>query len=876
MSGTDSKAADPDQRASMRTSMRLSRLEGDDEDYDLQAMGISDGFRPADMGVSDGFRPTQMGVSDGFRPMQMGVSDGFRPTQMGVSDGFRPTQMGVSDGFRPTQMGVSDGFRPTQMGVSDGFRSTQVGISDGFRPTPMGPSDGFRPADVAQDHANPSSPSNPEPPAAQVAQPLSARPSSIGKPPHRPRESFTLRHDGAMGSMDDSIAARGVSIASASQIARPESPYQGPSGPSFPYQMYPQNTRLSRTASVVTTSTVPIAERIYNGPRGPTHPYQMYPQNTVPEPDADPDEDRITPAPAPVPAPIPVGFPGAANNYQRRLGPEGEDVADIIGPDGHTEQLPPYTRYPDEAYARKVQGIVLPTPAAAVAAAPASIQLQAIPGAGGIGLATRNPEFASTEDLNNGAHSPVSRQSVRSFHTDTSQHDINTAALAVVNEKKPPLKKWQVAAKRKVWGVVPCWAFGLTAVIVIMLAVVLGAILGTFFGRPKRGHHSDSSSQATMTYDMTPWPTVPAGLPPLVEGTFAMPIMVTRNPATCFNDTTQAQSWNCNIVFSQLMMTIKAIVDADPTAAYSMSLSFNHSYTIDNHVYSYGMQPPLFQDARLILVNDTYEVSRGPAWAVEMPYDKVVIIPEPLFTAAASTASSDSVKHRRMGGFNGPDGGDFKRKGVAKSGERPWICHWDGTILETFIYAAQNSSHNPITTSGGGGTGTITSGSPTATLFSERPNSQWPPFSDRKQVVAATSIATDQVTATSTTASLSATLTTGGSSSSTTNWFDSPMPTDFKSAYPRVVKVEERRVSGKPSAEPWCRQYEILTNGSAQPLKDSAGNYIEVRIAEEEPAYGPSSSESRRSLVERYLGHPLEERSVGSDMSDCGCMWWST
>ena len=111
--------------------------------------------------------------------------------------------------------------------------------------------------------------------------------------------------------------------------------------------MYPQESRLARTASIATTSTVPVPDRPYDGPGGPTHPYGMYPQNTVPESEA---ADESSPL-----APVPVGFPGLNNNYQRRLGPEGEEIADIIGPDGHTEQLPPYTQYPDEAFARKTR-----------------------------------------------------------------------------------------------------------------------------------------------------------------------------------------------------------------------------------------------------------------------------------------------------------------------------------------------------------------------------------------------------------------------------------------------------------------------------------------------------------------------------------------
>ena len=77
---------------------------------------------------------------------------------------------------------------------------------------------------------------------------------------------------------------------------------------------------------------------------------------------------------------------------------------------------------------------------------------------------------------------------MRSFQTDVSHHDINTAAMSITNEKEK-LNDWQKAAKRKVWGVVPCWAIALTAIVLVMLAVVLGAILGTYFGpkHPKQG-----------------------------------------------------------------------------------------------------------------------------------------------------------------------------------------------------------------------------------------------------------------------------------------------------------------------------------------------------------------------------------------------------
>ncbi len=209
--------------------------------------------------------------------------------------------------------------------------------------------------------------------------------------------------------------------------------------------MYAQESQVGRTASVMTASTVAVPEGPYSGPAGPTHPYGMYPQNTV-----DPELQEAPPIP-----PIPVGFPGLNNNYQRRLGPEGEEIADMIGPDGHTEQLPPYTQYPDQAFVRKARPDAL----------------SPIVGAGGIGLATRNPEFASQEDLS----SPQSRRSSRtniSSSDGDSHHDVNMAALGNSSEK-PELKKWQQIARRKIFGIIPVWALALAAIVLVLFVVIL-------------------------------------------------------------------------------------------------------------------------------------------------------------------------------------------------------------------------------------------------------------------------------------------------------------------------------------------------------------------------------------------------------------------
>jgi hypothetical protein len=142
---------------------------------------------------------------------------------------------------------------------------------------------------------------------------------------------------------------------------------------------------------------------------------------------------------------------------------------------GHTEELPPYTRYPEIAYVRKessndTDSISTPTSTPPTAALPAVAA-----GAGGLGRATRDPEFSSTEEdlaINR------SRPSIRSQRSQASRHDINTAARGV-SEKPSRQEKWQRRGKKNLWGVVPYWAICLVMVGMVVMGIIMGAVIGT-------------------------------------------------------------------------------------------------------------------------------------------------------------------------------------------------------------------------------------------------------------------------------------------------------------------------------------------------------------------------------------------------------------
>lgn len=398
MDSAGEKASEFDRRASMRASVRLS-VHGEDDDYDLHASTIADGFR------------------------------------------------------RPDDVASSSS---SQFSSDPSTTASTLHVPD-------------------------------SPPTQRAA---SSRPSSIAKPPEPSSDSISLRSESSPESATDSSLSRVSSVSTTdSPSIRVESPYPGPQGPAHPYAMYPQ-----RALSSATTSTAPVADGMYHGPRGPAHPYGLYNQTTAPG-----EGTRGSG--------IPVGFSGQ-DTYRRQIGPDGEEAGVLVGPLGHTEELPPYTRYPEEAYARKPgpptdeeatissAATALSPPAHTQATAPASASTttsvgatvvasispaQSIPGAGGIGLATRDPEYASTDDLD----SPRSRLSTRSFTSDASQHEINTAARTVT-EKPSSQGKWQKRAKKRMWGIVPYWAICLLAVALAVMGIILGAVIGTFLAGHKR------------------------------------------------------------------------------------------------------------------------------------------------------------------------------------------------------------------------------------------------------------------------------------------------------------------------------------------------------------------------------------------------------
>ncbi|KAL2197824.1 hypothetical protein P885DRAFT_33663 [Corynascus similis CBS 632.67] len=787
-------------------------------------------------------------------------------------------------------------------GVEEDELALEGTVADGFRPTHIS---GTRP---------PSAP--PTPPLTSpssttlfsgegsASPATTSRSLSTVKPPV-PQFALSVQKDA------NALSRQATNSTGSSFHIPHDSPYRGPSGASHPYHMYTQNVRPARTLSMATSSIMPLSESSYRGPMGPSHPYGLYPQN-----DDGVEVDAVRTVA------IPLGFRGLPDQYQRRVGPEGEEAGDMIGPDGHTEQLPPYTRYPEEAYVRKaaavegssglVHGVTVVPPAHS---APEST-VPPLDGAGGIGLATRNPEFESTDDLD----SPRSQRSARSFTSDDSRQGIRVDGEGVSEKRQPP-KKWQTLMRKKACGIVPYWAICLSAIVLLVMLVVLGAVVGTVLNSNNKQKRPPPWKKGDWTTpsDVTPIPT-PTNLQPLATGAFGLPLMTNRISNTCLKDPTLSKAWSCYLILSGLTLNVTKEEDN-----YQASLDCNHAYTARSNVYAYGEQPPLVEEpVTLELVQDKYEPSRGPAWFKMLKYNKTVILPEGWLV---SSQESNTWKRARRPATLRESVPDFKRKGIAQPGDKPWICNWPDTWLELFIYAQQNSSFAnwPLKPPSSSSTTTNSSTLPpptpspaTSTDESDESDSSletgsyplngdhrtggpepWKKPYDSPQNHARSDDPTPTTPLTDTSTTAAAEISSTLSTATASNPFG-PIDTgsgfpDIPRPYPHVIKLEERRISTKDAPRAQCTQVEILGFGEkARPVKDPDGRLIVVDIEELGPFIGPPLDEDlsaefadgvrERSTWERDQGEwdggvsdgGVFGRDVLPDISPCGCMWFLT
>jgi hypothetical protein len=389
------------------------------------------------------------------------------------------------DDFMPS---VSDGFRPANTPANEGWGSQRQG-NDRFQPPQRNLSTSKTPeTDLRRTATRNSTAKVRDSTADDGRPPILHNRQAPSQPHHSHRESVS-------------------STASFATTSMSENPFE--TGPSHPYGMYPQNT-MARSSSVATSSTTQQPDRPMSLQR-PAHPYAMYSQSGL---DDEPSPEPMPPVLPPIQTAMPVGFPGLNAGYHRVLGPDGEEQ-DIIGPDGHTEQLPPYSRYPDEGptkasmAAQASASRIVPAPlntgmdvedpfasptsprsprsplsavssmdlspghAAAAAAAASAVAAPLLPSITPARLPPQRPETQT------GNLAPAtSANSVPAAPSESASASLLETEGGYTEKADPAPEKFNWR-KKKLWGKVPVGVAVIILLSVLVLTVALGAAIGT-------------------------------------------------------------------------------------------------------------------------------------------------------------------------------------------------------------------------------------------------------------------------------------------------------------------------------------------------------------------------------------------------------------
>ncbi|KAF1953608.1 hypothetical protein CC80DRAFT_357507, partial [Byssothecium circinans] len=637
------------------------------------------------------------------------------------------------------------------------------------------------------------------------------------------------------------------STASFATMAGRDSPLG--TGPSHPYGMYPQNT-MARSSSIATTSTQPRPLSLVAAQR-PTHPYGMYTQNVV--------VDDTPPMPQ-VQNVIPVGFPGVnttvAAGYRRQIGPDGEEQ-DIVGPDGHTEQLPPYSRYPEEgptkaslaaeASATPVEGaqnqnqnqgtesddrlfthIASAPPSPVSPESPVSPLTPVVPPAS-VTPALLPQQRPETQTGNTAAPRAATTSESASLLTGSEE-----SALDEKTERPRSNRKlsWR---KRKLWGRIPMTVTLVLLILLLIFALVLGVAIGTFVAKSKKDNnngkdkgkgskHNDPAAIITPTntlFDASPIPT-PTGLPPLPAGQFSLPLGFAQESSPgCLTQGNQYSAWSCKMTFAPLMLTV-AISGGSPKASLE-------AFVAPDGNIPYGLQPPVAKNETMQLVTDLDYKGYGPAWHFSTRYDKIVALSPDEFATGSSL-------RRRQGDKN-------RHRFQIMPGDSPWFCYWNQTYIEGYIYVQDNSTAATMT------------GFPT-------PNPT-DPFGPMQMPSSASS----SITASVTPAPTNAAKRRGREAP--------PPPFPRLPPYPRIVKIEERRLPGAP--QPYCQKMQLLDNGKLSPTTGGNGGAVIVFLQEQNPnmqnflQVRPTSPAPSSSNTAGKVKRQLKKRVDPSDA--CHCQW---
>lgn len=192
-----------------------------------------------------------------------------------------------------------------------------------------------------------------------------------------------------------------------------------------------------------------------------------------------------------------------------------------------------------------------------------------------------------------------------------------------------------------------------------------------------------STVTATTYFDAVPMPSA-TSLPPLPTGSFNIHLL---EPSFSANDClvgSSQEAWACT---NEGDLDLDVYIDSENVTAISIKSSYPP-------VWRYGPQPPEVRNVLAVLpVQDSENTEKGPAYYFQQSFDKLVILNGDDF--------SDNLEKRSP--MDRELHADLGRRGSTGFAailphSRTWFCHWNGTLLEAFIFIqdpAQESTPTP-------------------------------------------------------------------------------------------------------------------------------------------------------------------------------------
>ena len=289
------------------------------------------------------------------------------------------------------------------------------------------------------------------------------------------------------------------------------------------------------------------------------------------------------------------------------------------------------------------------------------------------------------------------------------------------------------------------------------------------------------------------------------------------------------------MTFAPIILTINNTgVDSDGNTQQKVSIRGGASL---DGVIQYGVQTPQLDLEPMQLVMDLDYKNYGPAYHFSARYDKIVVLrPEEL------TAGSFLKKRQTT------DDMSSRQRFTVQPGDYPWYCYWNHTYIEGYVYAEDNS---------------------TAASFTALPT-MWPTNSPSSTTSDTTTFAAATPAPTSTTTTLSTAaaeiVPTSSSVVRREATADAAASSPRIPPYPRIVKIEERRLPNSP--QPYCQRMVLLENGNIAPAPNGNDPAVALWLQEQDPSYEEYFSVMTATTQSK---RDVERRSDPSD--SCHCQW---